>query len=84
MQLKTRMWFQLGLLGVSTAALIGLLFIPVESHVVRIDNPIPATRPAGTTTSVDTLWLSVIVVGVILAGAAWIGRGIVRRHTTTK
>jgi hypothetical protein len=80
MKLKTRMWIELSVLGVSTAALIAALLIPVKSHAVRMDNPIAPTSHVGTTTTVDTFWVSAIVVGLIFAAAAWIWRGIVRRH----
>jgi hypothetical protein len=80
MKPKTRMWFLLSLLGVSTAALIGILVVPFKSFVISDDMPHATLNNSNTSTTVDTFWFSAFIVGVILAAAAWIARKIVRRH----
>jgi len=80
MKQKTRMWYQLGLLGIFTAALIGVLFVPFKSMVIKIDLPISFSNRAHSSGPVDTFWATVFVIGVILAVAAWFARKIVRRH----
>jgi hypothetical protein len=84
MKPKTRMWFLLSLLGISTVLLIGILVTPFKSFVITVDLPHATLNNSNTSTTVDTFWFSAVVVGLILAGAAWIARRIVRRHTIGK
>jgi hypothetical protein len=80
MKEKTRMWCQLGLLGTFTAALIGVLFVPFKSMVIKIDIPVSSSSQVHPSGQVDTFGATAFVIGAILAIAAWFARNIVRRH----
>lgn len=80
MKLKTRMWYQLGLLGIFTAALIGVLFVPFKSMVIKIDIPVSSANQVHPNGPVNTFWAAAFVIGAILAIAAWFARNIVRHH----
>jgi hypothetical protein len=80
MKQKTRMWCQLGLLGTFTAVLIGVLFVPFKSMVIKIDLPASSSSQVHPSGPVDTFWATAFAIGAILSIAAGFARNIVRRH----
>ena len=62
---------QLGLLGTFTVALIGVLFVPFKSMVIKIDIPVSSSSQVHPSGQVDTFWATAFVIGAILAIAAW-------------
>jgi hypothetical protein len=69
MKPKTRMWLLLSLLGLSTAALIGILVVPFKSFVISVDMPHATLNNSNTSTTVDTFWFAAFIVGVIFRGS---------------
>jgi hypothetical protein len=80
MKQRAVMWYQLGLLGIFTAMLIGVLFVPFKSMVIKIDLPVPSSSQAHPSGQVDTFWATAFIIGTIMAIAAWFARKIIRRH----
>ena len=78
------MWWRLAGLALGTAVLI-FMVIPIRTHAVRVDlaNP-PPPPPLFSAFSFSNVYFppsTIVLIGIILAGAVLIGARIVRRRT---
>jgi hypothetical protein len=81
------MWGRLVGLAAATAGLLALLLWPIGPIDIRVD--LPAVRGGGPALSAGEIeavgafvsaWATPAIVALVLAGAGWIGWGIVKKH----
>ena len=82
---RAAMWWKLGGLGLATVvALAMLLLTPLANVRMTVELPTAGAAPKVTSSSSDVLFLPLIAdlacLVVVLGGAAWMARRIVRRQ----